>query len=73
MSTEGVRHMGKSYSSKEIIKILKAQGWTLKRIRGDHHQFQHPTHPGTVTIPHPTKDIDIKILKSIAKQAEIDL
>ncbi|MDR1616331.1 MAG: type II toxin-antitoxin system HicA family toxin, partial [Syntrophomonadaceae bacterium] len=26
-------------------------GWTLKTIKGSHHQYVHPTKPGKVTIP----------------------
>ena len=33
----------KSYSSREVIKLLKADGWYLVNIVGSHHQFKHPT------------------------------
>jgi predicted RNA binding protein YcfA (HicA-like mRNA interferase family) len=39
------------------------------RRRGDHRQFKHPIKPGTVTVPHPIKDLDTWVVKSIAKQA----
>jgi predicted RNA binding protein YcfA (HicA-like mRNA interferase family) len=42
--------------SRELIKLLQADGWQLKRTRGSYHQFAHPTKPGTVTVPHPKKD-----------------
>lgn len=32
----------KGYSSREIIKILKADGWYEIGCTGDHHQFKHP-------------------------------
>ncbi|MEK3787857.1 type II toxin-antitoxin system HicA family toxin [Paenibacillus sp. FSL K6-1230] len=32
----------KGYSSREIIKILKASGWYLVHTVGDHFQFKHP-------------------------------
>ena len=41
--------------SRELIKLLQADGWQLQRTRGSHHQFVHPTKPGTVTVPHPKK------------------
>jgi predicted RNA binding protein YcfA (HicA-like mRNA interferase family) len=37
--------------SRELIKLLQADGWQLQRTRGSHHQFVHPTKPGTVTVP----------------------
>lgn len=59
----------KSYSSKEVIKMLKADGWYEVNVVGSHHQFKHPTKPGRTTVKHPEKDIPIKTLKSIEKQS----
>lgn len=61
----------KSYSSKEIIKILKKDGWYKVNSVGDHHHFKHPTKKGKVTVTHPLKDLPIKTVKSIFEQAEI--
>lgn len=36
----------KSYSSREIIKLLKKDGWYEVHCVGDHHQFKHPTKKG---------------------------
>jgi predicted RNA binding protein YcfA (HicA-like mRNA interferase family) len=56
--------------SRTIIKMLKKDGWILKRIsKSSHHQFKHPTKSGLVTVPHPKSDIPKKTLKSIKKQA----
>lgn len=63
----------KSYSSKEIIKILKADGWYDVRCVGDHHQYKQPTKNGLVTIPHPKKYFPIKTVKSIFRQAGISI
>lgn len=59
----------KSYSSREVLKLLKADGWYEVNCVGDHHQFKHPTKPGRVTLTHPVKDIPPKTLQGIAKQA----
>ena len=61
----------KSYSSREVIQILQAAGWYEVRCAGDHHQFRHPARAGLVTIPHPRKDIPIRTLKSIERQAGV--
>ncbi|MDD6488924.1 MAG: type II toxin-antitoxin system HicA family toxin [Clostridia bacterium] len=61
----------KSYSSREVINALLADGWYEVGCVGDHHQFKHPKKPGRVTVTHPRKDIPIKTLKSIEKQAGI--
>ena len=62
----------KRYSSREIIKKIKDDGWIEVACDGDHHQFKHPTKKGKVTIPHPVKDLHPKTAKSILKQAGID-
>lgn len=47
----------KSYSSREIIKLLEDDGWYLFKVRGDHYQFKHPEKKGKITVTHPKKDI----------------
>ena len=61
----------KSYSSREVIKILKADGWYEVACDGDHHQFKHPTKKGKVTVTHPRKDFPKGTLKSISKQSGV--
>ena len=61
----------KSYSSKQVIKKLKDDGWYEVGCDGDHHQFKHPVKKGRVTVTHPKKDIPHGTLKSIEKQAAI--
>ncbi len=63
----------KSYSSREVLQILRADGWYEVSCVGDHHQFRHPHKRGKVTLVHPEKDIPIGTLRSIAKQAGISL
>ena len=52
-------------SSKEIIKMLEADGWILRAVEGSHHHFKHPSKKGKVTVPHPNKDLHIKTVNSI--------
>ena len=61
----------KSYSSREVLKMLKDDGWYEVNCVGDHHQFKHPTKPGRVTLTHPRKDIPYETLKCISQQAGI--
>lgn len=63
----------KSYSSREIIKILKTDGWYQVNTVGDHHHFKHPTKKGKVTVTHPVKDIPLKTVLSIFQQAGIKI
>nr|DAS56415.1 MAG TPA: hypothetical protein [Caudoviricetes sp.]DAV27527.1 MAG TPA: hypothetical protein [Caudoviricetes sp.] len=59
----------KSYSSREVIKMLKEDGWYLVDVVGSHHQFKHPTKKGRTTVKDPVKDIPIKTLRSIERQS----
>lgn len=59
----------KSYSSREVIRMLKADGWYEVNCVGDHHQFKHPTKKGRVTVTHPRKDIPLPTLQSISRQS----
>ncbi|WP_109079264.1 type II toxin-antitoxin system HicA family toxin [Aggregatibacter kilianii] len=55
--------------SETVIKKLKKDGWFLVATKGSHHQFKHETKAGRVTVPHPRKDLPIKTVNSILKQA----
>jgi predicted RNA binding protein YcfA (HicA-like mRNA interferase family) len=57
--------------SADIIKILKQDGWQQCHQKGSHCQYKHPIKSGRVTVPHPKKDLPIKTVQSIFKQAEI--
>lgn len=59
----------KSYSSRDVLRMLLADGWFEVNCVGDHHQFKHPTKPGRVTVCHPVKDMGVRDLKSIEKQS----
>lgn len=55
--------------SREVIKVLKKDGWYKVRTNGDHHHFKNDHKPGIVTVPHPRKDIPVGTLNNIWKQA----
>lgn len=59
----------KSYSSREVIKALRADGWSEVNVVGSHRQFKHPVKRGRVTVKHPDKDIPPKTLRSIESQS----
>ena len=59
----------KSYSSREVIKMLKADGWYEVNVVGSHHQYKHPTKKGRTTIKHPDRDIPLPTLKRIEEQS----
>lgn len=66
----------KSYNSRELLKILKKNGWVETGIsRGSHLYMYNPDKPelGKVTIPHPRDSYPVKTLTSISKQTGVEL
>lgn len=59
----------KSYSSKEVIKALLADGWYEVNVVGSHHQYKHPTKKWRTTVKHPDKDIPRRTLDTIERQS----
>ena len=60
----------KSYSSREVLKILKADGWYKVGQDGDHIQLKHPAKKGKVTVNGKLSDtMSQELLNSIWKQA----
>jgi predicted RNA binding protein YcfA (HicA-like mRNA interferase family) len=55
--------------SRQIIKLLEADGWKFIGTTGSHHHFKHETKPEKVTVLHPKKDLPTGTVRSILKQA----
>jgi predicted RNA binding protein YcfA (HicA-like mRNA interferase family) len=55
--------------SKDLIKKLEIDGWTLRGIRGSHHIFVHPVKPGHISVPHPKNDLGKGLVYQLLKQA----
>ena len=60
-------------SSRDIIRLLTADGWYEVGQTGSHKHFKYPTKPGKITVPHPRRDLPVKTVKSIEKQSGVDL
>ncbi len=60
----------KRFKVKEILKMLKEDGWMLHNQKGSHRQFKHPTKKGKVTVNGKSSDtLSQELLNSIFKQA----
>ena len=58
---------------RDILKLLKNDGWYLVVTRGSHRQFKHNQKSGRVTIAgHPSDELAPGTLNSIYKQAKIN-
>ena len=54
---------------REILRILKDDGWEETSQRGSHIQLEHKTKKGKVTVPNHSGDIGKGTMNSILKQA----
>ena len=55
---------------RDVIRLIRSEGWVLVRTRGSHRHFKHPTKPGKVTVAGaPSDDLHPKTLNTILMQA----
>ncbi len=55
---------------RDILRLLRDDGWFLVASRGSHQQFKHPSKLGRVTVAgHLNDDLAPKTLRSILEQA----
>ena len=54
---------------REILKVLRKDGWYTTNQEGSHISLKHPTKPGKVSVPNHPGDIPKSIVKSIRNQA----
>jgi predicted RNA binding protein YcfA (HicA-like mRNA interferase family) len=57
--------------ARQLVKLVKDNGWTLARVNGSHHVFTHPPFAKVLVIPIHAMNDDIpngllhKLLKTI--------
>jgi len=55
---------------REVMRLLRKDGWFEVARRGSHRQLKHPVKPGRVTLPgNPGDDLAPGTLNSILKQS----
>ena len=55
---------------RDVLKMLRQDGWVIVRTKGSHRQLKHEVKPGTVTVAgHENLELHPKTLKSILRQA----
>lgn len=56
-------------TAKQLLRLLKEDGWMEKSQKGSHLQLVHDSKPGKVTVPMHGGDVKPGTLNSILKQA----
>lgn len=60
----------KRYKVKQVLQLLREDGWVMKNQVGSHRQFTHPSKKGKVTVNgKESETLDQNNLNSIWKQA----
>ena len=52
-------------TSADLIREMRQAGWLLDRVNGAHHVFKNPERPGIVVVPHPKKELGVRLVKAI--------
>jgi len=52
-------------NSRDIIRRLEKEGWTLVRVAGSHHVFKNARWGETLVVPHPKKDLGKGLVRAI--------
>jgi predicted RNA binding protein YcfA (HicA-like mRNA interferase family) len=62
-----------SYSAKDLVSILKRNGFEFKRSKGSHHIYENSTTGKITVVPmHGIKDLPKGTYYGILKQAGLD-
>ena len=59
-------------NGKQVIKLLKDDGWEILRVRGSHYRLGKGDQRTTVSI-HGKRDLGYGLLKAIEKQTGVKL
>jgi len=57
--------------SKEVIRLLEADGWILRGVKGSHHIFTPLEKPGHISVPRPKNELGKGLVSKLLKQAGI--
>jgi len=59
---------------RDVMALVEKDGWRVVQTSGSHRQYKHPVKKGRVTVAgHPSWELHPKTLKSILKQAGLNL
>lgn len=63
----------KTYTGKEMVRLLERHGWRVSRIRGSHHILARADREEVIAIPiHGNKDLKAGMVNHILKVAGIE-
>jgi predicted RNA binding protein YcfA (HicA-like mRNA interferase family) len=58
---------------REVLAMLRSDGWVMVAQRGSHRQLKHPIKRGRVTVAgHDNDDLAVGTLRSVFRQAGLE-
>ena len=64
----------KSYSGKEVCRLLEQHGWQLKRIKGSHHIYGKPGECALIVVPvHGNQSLKPGLQRAVLKLGQIEV
>jgi predicted RNA binding protein YcfA (HicA-like mRNA interferase family) len=59
-------------TSKQVIKLLRKNGFVLDHVTGSHYIFYQPQKKKRVVVSYHTKNLPLGTLKSILREGEVE-
>ena len=59
-------------TSKQVIKLLRSEGFVLDHVSGNHYVFYHPVDGRRAVVPYHTKDLPVGTLKAILRSSGLE-
>jgi predicted RNA binding protein YcfA (HicA-like mRNA interferase family) len=64
----------KTFTGKELIRLLERHGWEVVRVEGSHHILTKPGREEVISVPvHGGNDLKIGITQHLLKLAGIEM
>ena len=60
----------KVYNTREAMKIIRKNGWTLVRTNADHWIYKHPNHPKILTV---SQGLNRMVWERLVNEYDLDL
>ena len=60
----------KVYNTREAMKIIRKNGWTLVRTSADHWIYKHPNHPKILTV---SQGLNRMVWERLVNEYNLDL
>jgi predicted RNA binding protein YcfA (HicA-like mRNA interferase family) len=61
------------YHQRQVMTILKKNGWYVKRFAGSHIIFKHDTYKHIITVPSHAKHMSVPLVQRIIRESSKEI